>query len=103
MKHKRLKKVQFAVDNFIEWLDRYGEISWDHQTFFAGGAGAAAKALYYKNALLGTLAVAPIIFCEAFLPGARRFSETPALSYRRRSLRYGVRFSGKWRQRPLSS
>ena len=33
--------------------------------------GQKAKALYYKQPLLGTLAVAPIIFCEAFLPSAR--------------------------------
>jgi len=30
------------------------------------------KSLYYRWPLLGTVAVAPIIFCEAFLPSARR-------------------------------
>ncbi|MDR3554364.1 MAG: hypothetical protein P4L55_06400 [Syntrophobacteraceae bacterium] len=77
MNQERLKKVRFAVGNFVEWLERYGETSWDHQTFFAGGPGAAAKALYYRKPLLGTLAVAPMIFCEAFLPGARRFFWKP--------------------------
>src|SRR5439155_14273340 len=40
--------------------------------FFAGPVGGRAKALYYRHGLIGTAAVAPMIFCEAFLPGARR-------------------------------
>ena len=58
---------------FICWLDCFGETSYDHQSFFAGGLGAKAKSLYYRHPGLGTLAVAPLIFCEAFLPSARRW------------------------------
>jgi len=65
--------VQTAVLRFVEWLDRYGETSYDHQSFFASDLERRAKALYYTNPLLGTLAVSPMIFCEAFLPSARRF------------------------------
>ena len=36
-----------------------------------------AKALYYQNRYLGTLAVAPMIFCEAFLPSTRRLFHRP--------------------------
>ena len=39
--------------------------------------GRRAKALYYKNKLLGTAAVAPMIFFEAFLPSARRLFHHP--------------------------
>jgi len=60
-----------ALSTFVEWLDRYGETSHDHQSFFAGDVGRAAKALYYRNRKVGTLAVAPMILCEAFVPGAR--------------------------------
>ena len=60
------------MTNFTNWLDRYGETSWDHQSFFAGPIGGRAKALYYRNRFVGTAAVAPMIFCEAFLPSARR-------------------------------
>jgi len=66
-----LERVQAAVSRFVEWLDRYGETSYDHQSFFAGGLGGGAKALYYRKPALGTLAVSPIIFCEAFVPTAR--------------------------------
>src|SRR6266567_4381623 len=61
-----------VVTNFVEWLDAYGEISWDHQSFFAGPMGGRAKSLYYRHKLLGTVAVAPMVFLEAFLPSARR-------------------------------
>jgi hypothetical protein len=56
---------------FIEWLDHYGENSYDFQTFYASRLGQSAKALYYRKPLLGTLAVSPMVFCEAFVPKAR--------------------------------
>lgn len=63
--------VQSAVVRFIEWLDRYGETSYDHQSFFASPLTRRAKALYYAHPALGIAAVSPMIFCEAFLPSAR--------------------------------
>ena len=63
-----VEKLQRTISRFIEWLERYGETSYDFQTFYASPVGQRAKALYYKQPLLGTMAVAPIIFCEAFLP-----------------------------------
>ena len=65
-------RVSRVLDRFAEWLDGYGETSWDYQSFFAGLVGGRAKALYYRYGLIGTAVVAPMIFCEAFLPTARR-------------------------------
>jgi hypothetical protein len=61
-----------TLSRFAEWLEAYGELSRDHQTFFAGPFGKTAKELYYRRRILGTAAVAPMIFFEAFLPSARR-------------------------------
>ena len=72
-----VEKVQAAVVRFIGWLDRYGETSYDHQSFFASDLGRRAKTLYYKRPLLGTLAVSPMIFCEAFIPSARKLFWKP--------------------------
>src|SRR6266536_720087 len=69
--------VAKVLAEFTKWLDAYGETSWDHQSFFAGPVGGRAKSLYYRNRLLGTAAVAPMIFCEAFLPSARRLFHHP--------------------------
>ena len=71
------EKVQATILKFVEWLDWYGENSYDFQTFYASPVGQKAKALYYKQPFLGMMAVAPIIFCEAFLPSARRLFWKP--------------------------
>lgn len=73
----QMKRLQHAIERFIEWLDEYGEHSYDFQTFYASPIGRKAKSLYYRHRVLGTLAVAPIIFCEAFVPEARRLFWKP--------------------------
>lgn len=65
------KEIEGAILRFSSWLDQYGELSHDHQSFFAGPLGRWTKALYYKHRLLGTGVVAPLIACEALLPSAR--------------------------------
>jgi hypothetical protein len=72
-----VEKAQSAVLRFVGWLDRYGETSYDHQSFFASNLGRRAKALYYTKPLLGILAVSPMIFGEAFVPSARRLFWKP--------------------------
>jgi len=73
----RDEKTLQAVLRFVQWLDKYGELSYDWQNFYAGPLGQKAKALYYKKPLLGTLAVSPMVFCEAFVPSARRLFWKP--------------------------
>ena len=73
----QVEKVKAAVLRFVGWLDAYGETSYDHQSFFASDLGRRAKALYYTNPALGTLAVAPMILCEALVPSARKLFWKP--------------------------
>jgi hypothetical protein len=72
-----LGRIRDTLRRFVAWLDRHGETSYDHQSFFAGPLSRGAKALYYRKRLLGTLAVAPMVLCEAFIPSARRLFSTP--------------------------
>jgi hypothetical protein len=58
-------------------LERHGETSYDHQSYFAGSFGRWAKSTYYRHPRLGIAAVAPMIFSEAFLPQARRLFHRP--------------------------
>lgn len=67
-----LSTLPAVIERFTEWLEAYGPVSYDHQSYFAGPLGGRAKALYYRQRHLGMLAVAPMILSEAFLPGARR-------------------------------
>lgn len=60
-----------ATQRFIGWLDRFGESSYDFQSFYASALGQWAKSCYYRRPLLGMAAVSPMVFCEAFLPSAR--------------------------------
>ncbi len=64
--------AESAIAAFVDWLDRFGETSFDHQSYFAGPLGGRAKALYYRKPALGTLAVAPMIVSEALFPAARQ-------------------------------
>jgi hypothetical protein len=77
MKQLPTGEVEKAINRFTNWLDQYGETSYDHQSYFASDLGRSAKALYYRNPLLGTFAVSPMIFSEAFLPSARRLFWKP--------------------------
>ena len=72
-----VNRVSQVLSDFVKWLDAYGESSWDHQSFFAGPVGRRAKSLYYRNRLIGTAAVAPMILCEAFFPSGRRLFHRP--------------------------
>jgi hypothetical protein len=65
-------RVSRVLFDFTKWVEIFGETSRDHQSFFAGPVGRQAKSLYYRSRLVGTAAVTPMIFCEAFLPSARR-------------------------------
>ena len=69
--------IRGALRDFVKWLETYGQTSYDHQSYFAGPIGGGAKALYYRRPRLGTLAVAPMIFSEAFLPAGRRLFWKP--------------------------
>jgi hypothetical protein len=66
-------KVSGVLIGFSKWLSAYGESSLDYQTFYAGRIGGLAKSLYYRHRSLGIVAVAPMVFCEAFIPSARQF------------------------------
>jgi hypothetical protein len=71
MKDAFAEQIHTALDRFTKWLEGYGEVSYDHQSFYASKVGRRAKALYYRRPLLGTLAVAPMVLSEAVFPAAR--------------------------------
>jgi len=72
-----VERIVIAIGRFVEWLDLFGETSYDHQTFFASDLGRSAKALYYRKSVWGTMVVSPMIFCEAFVPSARKLFWKP--------------------------
>jgi hypothetical protein len=77
MNEALVEKINLAISRFVGWLDCYGEMSYDHQSFFASDLGRRAKGLYYRKPMLGTMAVSPMIFCESFIPSARKLFWKP--------------------------
>src|SRR3989338_1200506 len=71
MNEQMTLQLSKTISDFMRWLDSYGETSQDHKDFYASVLGKKVKALYYRRPILGTLAVAPMVFCEAFVPKAR--------------------------------
>jgi len=76
-KNLPLERIRKAVSRFIDWLEKYGEASYDFQSYYSGPVGRRAKQLYYTHRRLGTLAVLPMVFSEAFLPAGRRLFWKP--------------------------
>lgn len=64
-------QVNAALRRQIEWLERFGETSQDHQDFYVNPYGRWAKRLYYEKPTLGKIFAAPLVFLEAFLPSTR--------------------------------
>jgi hypothetical protein len=60
------------VQAFIEWLERFGESSYDPHDFWAWSVGRKAKRLYYSRPVVGALAVAPLVALDTWLPRSRR-------------------------------
>jgi hypothetical protein len=67
-----LTEIQKTLISFIDWLESFGETSYDHQSYYAGPIGGFAKRLYYQKPYIGTLAVAPMVFSESFFPTGRK-------------------------------
>src|SRR5690349_6918901 len=67
----RVEPIAAAIREFVAWLDRFGELSYDHQSYYAGPIGGRAKSLYYRRRVLGIVAVAPMVLSEAVAPSLR--------------------------------
>jgi hypothetical protein len=71
--NRSVARVSKVLVHFSRWLSTYGETSLDHQTFYASRIGGLAKTIYYRHPRFGIAAVAPLVFCEAFIPSSRRW------------------------------
>jgi hypothetical protein len=69
--------VATAVREFVAWLARFGEVSYDHQSYYAGPIGGRAKSLYYRRPIVGLVAVAPMVLSEALAPSFRKLFWKP--------------------------
>ena len=61
-----------SVERFLEWLECYGETTYDPYDFWATSYGRRSRRLYYRRRWLGTAAVSPLVFLDLFFPASRR-------------------------------
>ncbi len=92
MSNELENKLLSVLERFSAWLSAFGETSYDYQSYYAAPLGGAAKGLYYRRPVLGTLAVAPMVLSEAFFPSGRRFF-SPKLRFPLADAHYAMGFA----------
>jgi len=92
MSNELENKLLSVLERFSAWLSVFGETSYDYQSYYAAPLGGAAKGLYYRRPVLGTLAVAPMVLSEAFFPSGRRFF-SPKLRFPIADAHYAMGFA----------
>jgi hypothetical protein len=65
------------VDDFIGWLDVFGERSYDPYDFWGSPLGRRAKRLFYRRRVLGSLAAMPFVAFDLLIPSSRRLISSP--------------------------
>jgi hypothetical protein len=65
------------VEAFVEWLDDFGEASFDPYDFWSSGAGRRARRLYYRRPALGSLTAAPFVALDTLWPSSRKLISRP--------------------------
>ena len=65
------KKVEKSIFSFQNWLEHYGELSYDQFDFWGSKIGVKGKSIFLKNKLLGAPIVISLQVLESFFPSAR--------------------------------
>jgi hypothetical protein len=97
MDQSLVAKVGTATKRFCDWLEGFGELSYDHQVF-ASKVGHGAKALYYPAACSVRCGRANDFFRSIRSVDAHTVLEAATVSYRGCTTQWALRFS----RRPMS-
>ena len=65
------KKTREIIIDFLHWLKKYGNHSYDQYDFWATSYGQLSKKVFYSNKILGTPLVFPYVFLDNFSPRMR--------------------------------
>jgi hypothetical protein len=63
-----LHQIEKSIDMFTEWLEEFGDLSYDRMDFFASKPGIYTKRLFYKNKYLGGPFAFFALIQETFFP-----------------------------------
>lgn len=68
-----INEVNQSINRFASWLESTDGESWDPYDLWATKYGVFARLVYYRHDILGAPLVAPVLFLDLFVPGARKF------------------------------
>ena len=71
------KQLYKSVILFSNWLDKYGEVSYDRMDYWSSKPGILAKKLFYKNKLVGAPLAIWGLMLENFLPNIQKLYNKP--------------------------
>ncbi len=70
-------KVSNSIQSFLEWLDDFGEVSYDRMDYWSSKTGILAKKLFYRNKIIGAPLALWGLMLENFLPSIQKLYNKP--------------------------
>ncbi len=77
MKDFSAKELKDSIIKFSNWLDNYGDLSYDLNDFNSSKAGNFVRKVYYKNKLIGAPLALAALLQDTFLPSLRKIYAKP--------------------------
>jgi len=71
------EKLRRSLFQFVDWLNEFGPVSQDQYDYWATGYGQWAKSVFYRQPVVGTLLVSPLVFMDSFIPFTRSLFRKP--------------------------
>ena len=72
MKNNLLNKIDVSLLKFINWLDDFGDLSYDRMDYWSSKQGILAKKIFYKNKVLGIPLALWGLMLENFIPNVQK-------------------------------
>ena len=77
MKKLSRDEINSAIEQFLGWLEKYGENSHDLMDFYGSRFGNFTKRIFYKNKIIGTPLALFALLQETFFPSLLRLYAKP--------------------------
>lgn len=77
MSEKFKREIKNSLSKFINWLDEFGELSYDRMDFWSSNAGIVTKKIFYRNKIMGAPFAALALIQETFFPSLLKLYSQP--------------------------
>lgn len=71
------EELNHSIGRFLEWLEMYGENSYDLMDFYGSQVGNFTKRVFYKNKIIGAPMALLALFQETFIPAMLKLYAKP--------------------------